>query len=146
MGWYREFCFQGKRKDNNEWVVGQLLETPVSRFIVTGCCQNLHRPQQIYVTAWEVKPETVCMFTGFLDLEGNMVFEGDFFQHCVNPEETVIIAWDKTTAGFYLKFKNFRYEEGNDHYAYLDEYSQTPKDDQVILGVKILGNIHDEVE
>lgn len=128
----RDIIFKAKRKDNNEWVEGCLIElwTPLSnREINQGIVPRTSHFQRDGITPLTivpVKPETVSQFTGLLDKKGNKIFEGDML-NC-NGYGCVVF-----------------FENG----AFKTEYKHS-EDGEVLsiedLGVKsfiIQGNIHD---
>lgn len=67
----REILFRGKRKDNGEWVDGNLFvdEKGDKHEIILGYVN--------YRVGWEVDPETVGQYIGIKDVRGNKIFEGD---------------------------------------------------------------------
>ena len=66
----REILFKGKRLDNGEWVEGQLSVSPYTKFWYIY-------PVDGNGTGYEVIPETVEQFTGYLDKHGKKIFEFD---------------------------------------------------------------------
>ena len=76
----REILFRGKRKDNGEWVYGNLLIFGSGYEIMPKVGIGL-------VESRIVIPETVGQFTGEHDAKGNSIFENDILQSVESPSK-----------------------------------------------------------
>lgn len=89
------FLFRAKRKDNDEWIFGNLIQTDDGVYII----QN-YVPQHL-IKNYEVDQSTVCQCTGLKDKNGKLIWENDIIE-CKDGKHNfqTQIEWDAYCAGF----------------------------------------------
>ena len=68
----REILFRGKRMDNGEWVEGDLLHPDIY-----GNGYSIEDFTKRKNICFDVDPQTICQWTGLVDVNGVKIFEGD---------------------------------------------------------------------
>ena len=132
----REILFRGKRIDNGEWVEGSAVisyqQTPDTiyvgqSFIVTGFFNIRDRSgERVDFSKVEVKPSTLCQFTGLRDKNGEGIWEGDILKMTTDEMVVLIGAVEYHGTGFYLSDDSDLYE--------IDFFHST----------EVIGSIHDK--
>lgn len=136
----REIKFRAKRADNGEWVYGDLEHNPAKDItrIHTYDTEGNYEGQQI------VTPESVCQFTGLLDIKGTEIYDGDILDtktsNLVPNGYSFICKWIES--GFALEYQGRTYgvKESN---RWMNKYPLCQKNVENLI---IMGNIYDNPE
>lgn len=126
----REILFKGKRKDNGEWIRGDLSQHKTGKkFIKCGSATS----------SYEVIPDSIGQYVGLTDKNGNKVFEGDIVEgHCHSQWshrlQRCVIVYDRDSfkSRHYLNYPN-----GKHYFEYKVLFSKD---------VVVIGNAYDNPE
>lgn len=129
----REYLFKGKRKDNEEWVYGNLVhitETYKGEEDIQEC--NIYQIITYDGIGFDVIPETVGQYTGLKDKNEVKIYDGDIIQY--ENIHKGVVKYSEKYAQFILK------ETDNllDECEALGEFN--------VKVFEVIGNIHDNPE
>ncbi len=100
----REILFKAKRKDNNEWIEGNLVYIKCdNKYYIIPFSTNVYNENKFgdikELDIVEVIPETVCQYTGLNDKNGKKIFENDIVK---GIDYKFIVKWNKNRMAFEL--------------------------------------------
>lgn len=125
----REILFRGKRKDNGEWVYGDLMHKHYN--FNTEATKVIHNN----IMKYKVIPETVGQYTGLTDKNGNKIFEGDIID---TPDRLIEVVWLNANSQFDLNFVKFAHDKRIINFRGIEMRN--------LHSYEIIGNIHDNPE
>ena len=152
----REILFRGKRFDNGEWVLGQVVIRPDHD---DGCekhfiCETGHRfircLNKVPCT-YKVDPETVGQYTGMEDKNGKRIFEGDILAFPDTGED----GYEYKEGYNFTNIATVCWNDGRWELEDYGDYNSGVMDDMAVshcefVGIfpcsEVIGNIHDNPE
>jgi uncharacterized phage protein (TIGR01671 family) len=162
----RYIC-RGKRKDNDEWIEGNLLALGCDAYRIATSCLQGDNGNLLNLCVYRVIPETVGQCTGLKDKNGKLIFEGDVLKQKTTKEFAKFNSFKWELYGI-VTFGNYDYNEGDAGYcsvgwyiAPLKSIAIYPKDYLIgdiqpglnqedilksIYPMEVIGNIHDNPE
>jgi len=134
----RKIKFRGQRKKDGRWIYGAYIPNDCTYWTEPSIADMNHR--------FEIRPETLGEYTGFNDLEGTEIYEGDILQLddtgdiegflIVNFGDNEGTMWGRENYGFFITFTN----------AKLNKINRQDFMYWFRKGVRVVGNVHDNHE
>lgn len=131
----REILFKAKRKDNGEWVEGNLItnERNENQKYIGYIFDERNGVIEDFDLV-EVIPDTLCQYTGLTDKNGQKIWENDICEMVYDGKIHIyVVVWDKTE----LDFKG---TNGKENYGRNFEYLGCCEE------IVVIGNIFDNPE
>lgn len=130
----REILFRGKRTDTGEWVKG-LLARKCGKWYISNSGDPF---------AYNIKPKTICQYTGLKDKNGRKIWEGDIVKTFADEEEwcisKIIFVDTSLGCGWHTTDIKSLSQYNNKLFEGVSFGSEDSK------GVKVVGNVFDNPE
>ena len=140
----REILFKAKRKDNGEWVEGQLFKTNFLTFIFSEVTNGSYDGEAMnFINPYYyVDSETVCQYTGLTDKNGEKIWENDICSYHDTRKDICVIRFGEYNnisrsrhIGFYANWDTFGFMFRQDLGFWAKERE-----------IEVVGNIFDNPE
>lgn len=147
------YLFRAKRKDNGEWIIGSLIQTPYLGSIrswISSEQEDKARLREISSNqavwrAFEVRTDTICQCSGLKDKNGKRIWENDIIKYHFGNVYAPIkygeyqSCFDSTSTGhigFYVDWRGTKKENMRKDLGYWIN----------MISAEVVGNIFDNPE
>ena len=124
--------FRAKKISDGEWVEGCLIYNFDPCIEINTIKQAFIRQPISIGSTFEVDPNTIGMFSGFLDMSGKKIYQGDF-----------VLTQNKSIREIVYEISAFHVQDKFVNASHPLYYQIVLKKD-LILDFEIIGNIHDK--
>ena len=141
----RDILFKAKRKDNGEWVEGDLVH---SVYKINDICVGKYGSE---VGMHQVDESTICQYIGLKDKNGNKIWGNDVVRDTYD-DMSMVVRWDEEKLRFVLDYYGYSgclmeygYDETAGRFDVVDTYGFDDfyNPDQFF---EVIGNIFDNAE
>ena len=150
----REILFRGKRLDNGNWIIGQLINYEDGRARIIKSHTDIFCYEKdesiIQTVANMIDPSTVGQFTGLTDKNGTKIFVGDVIKTDNGKQKAISVVkyGNFRPKMIYHMFRNYiGYEPKQDQHGV---YCETDNEQMVLFDsptcIEVIGNIYDNPE
>ena len=124
----RIICFRGKAANGSgKWIYGNLEAYP--------------EVGTYHIERREVEESTIGQFTGFEDVNGNNIYEGDVLKNAFSSKPFGVVTWNEHGGYFFIDTSGLPIQ-WNNSYKPLGEMINVRIDGKPV-NLEVIGNIHD---
>ena len=145
----RTIKFKGKSLINGQWFSGDLAHSLDGKLNIFGFVEEEEEGKIGFTGAHKIDPTTLCQFTGFLDKNGNEIYEGDVLRSDEYPYSCI---GDKKRDNYYAVvyyceegacFGTVTVKNPNSSVSGISDSILDDVEREKMKRFEVIGNIHD---